>query len=614
MRLCDGAAHGLFDGSGHVDGSALSFGAHLVMVVPSLSVCCMSSGRDPARLAAILSLLDGIADEIVVAVEEPRAIEAFDALASVADTVLTFTPTRPSDRPISWLFGACSGRWIFNIDDDEVPSPGLVAALPELVCRGDVTHYWVARRWLYGTVQTQIAQPPWSTEFQLRLVLADERFTQFSDEFHRPVVCHGPSRFVDAPLWHLDSLVQPIERRRAKALAYELERPGMRIGGLAHNHGLYLPELQTDLALAAVPREDQETIDAVMAGECAPSPAPRNAKLVYATESQVDQRWPGKPFTPRLHRGSLSVTRAPAPMTAGVQQTVDVWVTNDGDRTWRWGEDGRPEIRLGYRWSKDGHPAAEPLALRTPLPADLNPGERQLVPVHVRPPQEPGVYQLELDLLHEGVRRFGLGVIDDVAVSARPQLAVIGEPDSVVRMLHQLGPAPSVEPVVVLRDDVDRSRYGDYRCVPGPRGYLLGGTDDSRNLWLLVPLLTRSCRLVIAARRARNSARDTTASYGQLLRQLRQSDALVVCGTDWLPSAAAGREWWRLITTMFVARTIGVPVLYAPSLVPAGTGRRETILRHLITRLGNPVAPAAATPEPPTPQLLEDSQREAPVR
>ena len=58
-----------------------------MMVVPSLSVCCMSSGRDPARLTAILSLFDGVADEIVVAVEEPRAIEAFDALSHLSRTL-----------------------------------------------------------------------------------------------------------------------------------------------------------------------------------------------------------------------------------------------------------------------------------------------------------------------------------------------------------------------------------------------------------------------------------------------------------------------------------------------------------------------------------------------
>jgi hypothetical protein len=559
----------------------------------------------------MLSLLDGVADEIVVAVDESRAIEAFDALAPVADTVLTFAATQPPDRPIAWLFGGCRGTWIFNIDDDEVPSSGLIAALPQLVCREDVTHYWVARRWLYGTTQTHIAQPPWSTEFQLRLVLADERFTQFSDEFHRPVVCHGPSRFVEAPLWHLDALAHPIERRRAKALAYEVERPGMRIGGLSHNQGLYLPELQPNLRLAVVPEDDWQLIDAVMAGERLPLPTSRDGKLVFSTKRQTAERWPGPPFPRSLYRGRLSVSEAPAAMTTGVQQTVDAWVTNESDSTWRWGKDGRPEIRLGYGWSKNGEPVAEPLALRTPLPADLKPGETQLVPIHVVPPEEPGVYRLELNLLHEHVRQFGLGVIHDVDVQARRQLAVIGEPRRITRALLRIESAPNVEPLVVLRDDADRALYGDYRSVTGPRAYLLEGTDSARRISLLARLLARSCRLVFAARRDRESARDSTPAFGPLLRQLRQSDALVVCGIDWPANAAAGREWWRLLTTMLVARTIGIPVLYLPDLLPTGIGRREAIRRQLITRLANPVVPAAATPGLPAPQPVEAPQPEA---
>ena len=52
-----------------------------------------------------------------------------------------------SDRPIAWLFQSCRGKWIFNNDDDEVPSPRLIALLPSLVRRDDLTHCWMSRRW-----------------------------------------------------------------------------------------------------------------------------------------------------------------------------------------------------------------------------------------------------------------------------------------------------------------------------------------------------------------------------------------------------------------------------------------------------------------------------------
>ena len=60
-----------------------------------LSVCCMSSGRNPARLASILALFEEVADEIVVAVEEPRALATHDAVASVADRRPVVSAVRP---------------------------------------------------------------------------------------------------------------------------------------------------------------------------------------------------------------------------------------------------------------------------------------------------------------------------------------------------------------------------------------------------------------------------------------------------------------------------------------------------------------------------------------
>jgi hypothetical protein len=131
-----------------------------------LSVCCMSGGHSPARLASILALFGDVADEIVVAVEEPRALATHAAVAHVADRVLSFPPTDPADRPIPWLFGLCSGTWILNIDDDEVPSPRLIEMLPEIIAREDITHAWIARRWLYPASDTYLSEPPCSCSSQ----------------------------------------------------------------------------------------------------------------------------------------------------------------------------------------------------------------------------------------------------------------------------------------------------------------------------------------------------------------------------------------------------------------------------------------------------------------
>jgi hypothetical protein len=161
------------------------------------------------------------------------AREAAASLAEVADRILLFSPAEPSDRPIAWLCSECRGEWIFNIDDDEIPSGMLVRTLPLLVGRNDVTHCWIARRWLFHDVSSYLDEAPWSAEYQLRLFMADERFLRFTDQFHRPIACDWPMRFVAAPLWHLDTALNSRDQRELKALRYERLRRGMRIGAFS---------------------------------------------------------------------------------------------------------------------------------------------------------------------------------------------------------------------------------------------------------------------------------------------------------------------------------------------------------------------------------------------
>lgn len=564
-----------------------------------LSVCCMSCGHSPARLASILALFGSVADEIVVAVEEPRALATHAAVAHVADRVLSFPPTGPADRPIPWLFGLCSGKWILNIDDDEVPSPELIGMLPEIVARRDITHGWIARRWLYPTTGSYLAEAPWSNEFQLRLFVADQRFVQFSDLFHRPVVAHGPGLFIDAPLWHLDTAVNPVERRRVKADAYELARPGMKIGGRAHNHAFYLPELVTDVTVAAVPCLEQTVIDAVIAGDWVPTrQAP--ASLTHTPSDDVDRVWPGSPHPDTLHRGRIAAAGMPASMRAGVQETIDVYVTNESEDTWRWGKEARPEIRLGYQWSLDGSPVYEPAALRTPLPADLRPGATQFVPVHVVPPRRAGRYALQLDLLHEGYGCFGSTSPVKLEVRPRELLAVVGLPVPVTQALASLAPPPEVEPVVVLGNDSDRPAYGDHHSVSGLRPSLLAGLERSGRLSRGLRLPWRSLNIIWSARRYRRTGITHDVRLADLFDLLSHSQALIVAGTDWPDDAAPGREWGRLVTTILVARTMKLPVFVSNEAVPHGTGTRDTLFRWLIVRSRSPIGYASSPLQPPT--------------
>ncbi len=560
-----------------------------------LSVCCMSSGGSPGRLAAILSLLRPLANEIVVAVEEPRALDAHTAVGAIADCILAFPPTQPSDRPIAWLFRRCAGDWILNVDDDEVPSARLLEELPGVLARDDITHGWLPRRWLYPTTGQFLDEPPWSNEFQLRLLSADTRFLQFSDLFHLPIVAQGPGVYLDAPLWHLDTVLNPTARRHAKASAYELERPGMRIAGRSHNHALYVPELTPQARVAPVPGADLRLIEGVLAGEVR-FVGERRAGLVRASSAEIDANWPGAPFGEALHRGAIEMMAMPPSLRAGVQETIDARVTNGSDRTWRWGRDARPQIRLAYRWSSDGETVQEPLALRTVLPADLRPGATEVVPVHVVPPQRPGRYALQLEIVHEGLCVFASTPSVELDVAARERIALIGMPADVLELLTRLALSPSVEPTVVLGNDSDRGAYGDYACVSGLRAPLLEGLESSHGLGLIIQLCWRSARLVRQARRHRSRDDGDVTRLGALFDLLRHSDGLLVAGSDWGADAAAGREWWRLMTTLLVGRVSGCAVYVAKRAVSPTSGLRGVVLRRAMCRLSAPIdsfAPAA---------------------
>ena len=545
-----------------------------------LSVCCMTSGRRPALLAGVLEPLRRVADEIVVAAEAPRARAVHEAVSGLADSVLSFPATSPADRPIAWLFRSCAGRWIFNVDDDEGPSPRLVAALPALLERRDVTHAWIARRWVYPTRNSYIVSAPWGTEFQLRLVRADERFLQFSDDFHRPVVCHGPSMYVDAPLWHLDTVMNPAADRRRKAASYERERPGMRLAGLSHNVGLYVPELYPDLQVAAVPDEDRAVIAAALAGKGRHENG-RSTAFVEATTAEIDREWVGAPFGDDLYGAQLEVVTIPHAMYAGTQTTVDVRVRNRGDRTWSWGREARPEIMLAYRWWAHGAPVPDRAALQTALPLDIRPGASEVVPVHVVPPDRPGRYELEVDLLHHRVRPFAAAVLSEVEVRPRRRLAVIAPAGRVGQLALELGLPPDVEPVVLLRDRVDRDAYGDFETIPALRPYLLTGLEGRGRLRTLASILSRTAAL------SRLSANHwSQPEYAALLRLRDESDALLIEGPTWEPDAAFGREWAWVAATALLWRLRGKPVFIRDGALPAGDGARERTVRGILGALG----------------------------
>lgn len=518
---------------------------------PALSVCTLASGRTPTRLAATLRLLRPVADEIVVALDDRRSDVAGE-LGTVADRVLLFQHVEPGDRPMAWLVEQCRGRWVFNLDDDEIPSISLLAELPRLIDDPDVTHCWIARRWLYPDLRRQLAVPPWSTEFQLRLFAADERFVRFTPVFHRPVECIGPTRFVDAPLWHLDTALCSVAERRRKALAYEHARRGMRVNGFSHNTGMYLPEARDDLELAPVPADDA----ALIARICAAIPTRDETVGVVepAVPEAVSRCWPGGPFDESMYDAAIELlSPSPRRLVAGTQQAIDVRIHNRGGCVWRAGQ-----VTLAATWA-DG---AE--GLRTQLPADVRPGATAVVPVHLVPPAV-GDQTVEIDLVHEHVRWFRTPLRHTVDVRPRRRVLVTGDLDEIALVLDELALVPAIEPVVAAA-----LPGHEHPTADDLRAYLFGPEGLSR-----LRAAVRIASLLLRRRRRRLTAPD-----------LPGCDYVVIAG-DGVAGAPPTRERLRLAVFSLLARSAGVPVLHVltPSLMSAG-GPLDRSLDRMRWRVG----------------------------
>ncbi len=138
----------------------------------SLSVVCLTDF--PARLVnALLGQLREVADEIILGVDSRVASSSLGQYAKWADRLLRYEYTNSPQRAVAWLHRQCRGDWILRLDGDEVPSPALVAALPELTARRDVLQYWIPRRWLFPDLNSWLNELPWFPDYQNRLVHND---------------------------------------------------------------------------------------------------------------------------------------------------------------------------------------------------------------------------------------------------------------------------------------------------------------------------------------------------------------------------------------------------------------------------------------------------------
>ncbi len=529
----------------------------------------MATAGPGARVAATLALLRGVANEIVVALDDRADAEVERAVATVADRVILYPYEEPVDRPVPWLVDECRHEWVLLLDDDQIPSAALIAELPNLVAATEPTHYWIAQRWLYPGASSYIDEPPWNTDYQLRLLRGDRRFVRFSDEFHRPVVADGPGAYVQAPLWHADVLLRSKAERLAKARRYERARPGLRVAGRSMNFAFHVPELESPRH-AALPADELEVVQHVLDAR-APEAEPR-AEISATTRETIDALWPAP--EEHYYRARVTVVRAPGRMIAGAQQQLDARVENGGDMHWDWGANAAPAIRIGARWlTLDGAPvAAEPL--RTVIPQRLAPGESTILPVHVCAPDEAGRYRLELDLVHEHVRWFEDPAVLEVEVVPRRVAALVRASESDILAL--LETRPEIEPLLV-ETVAGHVLPAGYPRTRGVGHYLVEDAPDAGPRLALVAA-RRTLPLLRAARRMRrgNTSGPLRRDGDAFLAELARCEFVAVLPGK-LPTLA--RERYELWLMLRAARVLGVRT--AIHVDVAGDDRNGRMLRRV---------------------------------
>ncbi|HEY4278307.1 MAG TPA: hypothetical protein VGM91_08820 [Conexibacter sp.] len=349
--------------------------------------------------------------------------------ASVADTLLRYEHIG-ANRHYGWLAEQASCDWLLLLDGDEIVSDALLQALPELAADRKIEQYSSPIHWPWPTPVERLVSEPWASDRRLRLIRNDGRLA-FHGRKHALALDDFPTRHLDQELavHHLDLLLASEGQRAAKVLRYDDEAFGMMTAqGRPFNEAFYLPERAPSTETAPLTASDRERIAAALArvGE-APEPPSRvdPHELALSKRNEINRFW--ALARPDGYAGSVRVEQPLPRFTAGATiENIWVRVRNDGDWPWRWGLDRPPLVRLGVRWRREDGEMIE-MPSRSPFPCTVEPGAVELVAVSVQAPDEPGHYELLIDVVHENVRWFDVGTPEpvEVAPSVTAELEVL---------------------------------------------------------------------------------------------------------------------------------------------------------------------------------------------
>lgn len=212
-------------------------------MAPSVSFCVSTRGA-ARRVKRLVELVRPHVDEVVLSVHQD-ADETIEVCREVVDTLLVQAPLegRSPSSLVAWLLDHCGGEWILRLDDDELASAELLAALPELTAsRRSACAIALSRRWVYRDTRHWISAPPWGLEYQTRLLRNLPSVWAFTGEQHTEGVFLADRALVRSPIYHLDLMLNGFEARLRKRDEYETKAPDLKWDSLPLNDQ-YVPEL-----------------------------------------------------------------------------------------------------------------------------------------------------------------------------------------------------------------------------------------------------------------------------------------------------------------------------------------------------------------------------------
>ena len=140
---------------------------------------------------------------------------------------------------------------------------------------------------------------------------------------------------------------------------------------------------------------------------CGAPPQPESRPLAPPTATPSAHG--RKDLPPEAFKVEWQAVGLPAQMHPGQEIEADVTLKNASTVAWPGGAGTTGlvyTVRLGHRWLQDGRVVRDYGDTRTELPVEVAPGEAVTVRPRFTAPGTPGRYQLQLDLVHEGVNWF----------------------------------------------------------------------------------------------------------------------------------------------------------------------------------------------------------------